>query len=53
MSAPDAARALRKEATRLLQQGSSQEALQILERALAVHAATTRRSSTSPTSSPR
>ena len=38
MSAADAARALRKEATRLLQQGSSQEALQILERALAVHA---------------
>jgi predicted O-linked N-acetylglucosamine transferase (SPINDLY family) len=38
MSAADAARALRKEAARLLQQGSSQEALQILERALAVHA---------------
>jgi protein O-GlcNAc transferase len=38
MSAADAARALRKEATRLQQHGSSQEALQILERALALHA---------------
>jgi protein O-GlcNAc transferase len=38
MSAADAARALRKEATRLQQHGSPQEALQILERALALHA---------------
>lgn len=37
MSAAGAARALRKEASRLLQLGSSQEALQILERALTLH----------------
>jgi predicted O-linked N-acetylglucosamine transferase (SPINDLY family) len=38
MSAAEAARALRREAARLQQQGSPQEALQILERALALHA---------------
>jgi protein O-GlcNAc transferase len=37
MSAADAARALRKEASGLLQLGSSQEALQTLERALTLH----------------